>query len=55
LLGSGVVRQLPEGSVNKIRVEKAIGLAAVGVIFHDFDTAHFTAQAVQAVLLEGTR
>jgi len=53
--GSGVVRELPEGSVNKIRVEKAILLAAVGVTFHDFDTAHFTAQAVHAVLLEGTR
>jgi hypothetical protein len=53
--GSGVVRQLPDGSVNKITVEKAIRLAAVGVTFHDFDPAHFTAQAVRAVLLEGTR
>lgn len=53
--GSGALRELPEGSVNKIRVEKAIQLAAVGVTFHDFDPAHFTAQAVRAVLLEGTR
>lgn len=52
--GAGVVHELPEGSVNKIRVEKAIRLAAVGVTFHDFDPAHFTAQAVRAVLLEGT-
>jgi hypothetical protein len=40
---------------NKIRVEKAIRLAAVGVTFHDLDPAHFTAQPVRAVLLEGTR
>lgn len=53
--GSGVTGQLPDGSVNKIRVEKAIRLAAVGVTFHDFDPAHFTAQAIRAVLLEGTR
>jgi hypothetical protein len=28
---------------------------AVGVTFHDFDPTHFTAQAVRAVILEGTR
>jgi hypothetical protein len=53
--GAGAVRDLPDGSINKTRVEKAIRLAAVGVTFHDFDPAHFTAQAVRAVLLEGTR
>ena len=52
--GGGVVNELPAGSVNKIRVEKAIRLAAVGVTFHDFDPAHFTALAVRAVLAEGT-
>jgi hypothetical protein len=34
--GTGAVRELPAGSVNKIRVEKAIRLAVVGVTFHDF-------------------
>jgi hypothetical protein len=53
--GSGIAQELPDGSPNKVRVEKAMRLAAVGVTFHDFDPAHFTAQAVQAVLLEGTR
>ena len=52
--GSGVVNELPTGSVNKIRVQKAIRLAAVGVTFHDFDPAHYTALAVRAVLAEGT-
>ena len=53
--GAGAVRDLPGGSINKIRVEKAIRLAAVGVTFHDFDPAHFTAEAVRAVLREGIR
>jgi hypothetical protein len=52
--GAGVVNELPDGSVNKIRVEKAIRLAAVGVTFHDFDPAHYKALAVGAVLVEGT-
>jgi len=52
--GAGVVNELPDGSVNKLRVEKAIRLAAVGVTFHDFDPAHYTALAVRAVLAEGT-
>jgi hypothetical protein len=51
--GAGIVNELPDGSVNKIRVQKAIRLAAVGVTFHDFDPAHFTALAVRAVLAEG--
>jgi hypothetical protein len=53
--GVGLAHELPEGSVNRIRVEKATRLAAVGVTFHDFDPAHFTALAVRAVLAEGTR
>jgi hypothetical protein len=53
--GAGAVDELPQGSANRVRVGKAIRLAAVGVTFHDFDPAHFTAQAVQAVLLEGVR
>ena len=53
--GAGAVNDLPNGSVNKIRVEKAIRLLAVGVTFHDFPPAHFTAQAVDAVLREGVR
>jgi hypothetical protein len=51
--GASALRDLPAGSVNKIRVQKAIRLAAVGVTFHDFKPAHYTAQAVQAVLEEG--
>lgn len=34
---------------------KAIGLASIGVTFHDFKPAHYTAQAVQAVLEEATQ
>jgi len=36
------------------RTQKAIRLATIGVTFHDFKPAHYTAQAVQAVLEEGT-
>jgi hypothetical protein len=53
--GASALGNLPGGSVNRIRVQKAIRLASVGVTFHDFKPAHFTAQAVQAVLEEGTR
>ncbi len=53
--GSGAERSLAAHSVNRIRVQKAIRLASVGVTFHDFEPAHFTAQAVDAVLQEGTR
>ena len=53
--GASALRNLPSGSVNKIRVQKAIRLASVGITFHDFKPAHFTSQAVQAVLQEGTR
>lgn len=53
--GTGALRTLPSRSVNRIRVQKAIRLAEVGVTFHDFKPAHFTAQAVEAVLAEGTR
>ncbi len=52
--GEAALRKLPQGSANKIRAEKAIRLAAVGVTFHDFKPAHYTAQAVQAVLEEAT-
>lgn len=51
--GASAMRSLPDGSINRIRVQKAIRLASVGVTFHDFKPAHFTAQAVQAVLEEG--
>lgn len=53
--GAGAVNELPSNSVNHIRVGKAIRLAVVGVTFHDFKPAHFTAAAVQAVLDEGVR
>jgi hypothetical protein len=52
--GASALQNLANGSVNRIRVQKAIRLADVGVTFHDFKPAHFTAQAVQAVLEEGT-
>ncbi len=51
--GASALRSLPRKSVNSIRVQKAIRLARVGVTFHDFPPAHYTAQAVQAVLAEG--
>jgi hypothetical protein len=51
--GASALQKLPGDSVNRIRVEKAIRLASVGVTFHDFKPAHYTAQAVQAVLEEG--
>ena len=53
--GTGAVNELPDGSVNKIRVSKAIRLLSVGVTFHDFPPAHFTSQAADAVLLEAVR
>jgi len=53
--GAGAESDLPAGSVNRIRIYKAIRLGSVGVTFHDFEPAHFTAQAMQAVLDEGTR
>lgn len=53
--GPGAVHQLPARSANHVRVEKAIRLAVVGVTFHDFKPAHFTAQAVKAVLDGGAR
>jgi hypothetical protein len=53
--GAGAAARLSVGSANRIRVEKASKLAAVGVTFHDFKPAHFTALAVQAVLDEGAR
>jgi hypothetical protein len=53
--GASALRNLPNGPVNKIRVQKAIRLASVDVTFHDFKPAHYTAQAVQAVLEEGTQ
>lgn len=52
---AGAERDLPAGSVNRIRVYKAIRLSAVGITFHDFKPAHYTALAVQAVLDEGVR
>ncbi len=51
--GISALRKVPRGSVNSIRIQKAIKLASVGVTFHDFKPAHYTAQAVQAVLEEG--
>lgn len=53
--GASAFRKLPSDSVNRIRVQKAIRLASVGVTFHDFKPAHFTAHAVRAVLEEGTQ
>lgn len=49
--GASALRNLPNGSV----VEKAIELASIGVTFYDFKPAHYTAQAVQAVLEEATQ
>jgi hypothetical protein len=53
--GMGASHKLPNQTVNRIRVKKARNLADVGVTFHDFKPAHFTALVVQAVLEEGTR
>ncbi len=51
----GAQRDLPSGSVNRFRTYKAIRLDSVGVTFHDFEPAHYTARPMQAVLDEGTR
>lgn len=53
--GEGAANDLPANSVNRIRVEKAIKLLQVGITFHDYKPAHFTAEAVKSVLDEGTR
>ncbi len=53
--GAGAERDLPAGSVNRVRTYKAIRLGSVGITFHDFEPAHYTARAMQAVLDEGTR
>jgi hypothetical protein len=53
--GAGALRNVPHGSANSIRMQKAIKLASVGVTFHDFKPAHYTAQTLQAVLEEGIR
>ena len=53
--GPGAVNELPDGSANKVRVIKAMRLAAVAITFHDFAPAHFTARAIDAVLREGVR
>lgn len=42
-VGAGAERDLPAGSVNQIRTYKPIRLGSVGVTFHDFKPAHFTA------------
>ena len=52
---AGAEHDLPAGSVNRIRVYKAIRLGAVGITFHDFKPTHYTALAMQAILDEGAR
>jgi hypothetical protein len=50
----GALDELPAGSGNRVHAQKAIELARVGVTFHDFKPAHYTAQAVRAVLEEAS-
>lgn len=42
-----------KNSANLVKVQNAIRLATVVVTFHDFLPAHYTSQAVQAVMQEG--
>jgi len=53
--GSGALQALPEHSANRIRAQKAIALARVGVTLHDLPPAHYVAQAIHAILTEDQR
>ena len=50
--GKGALQTLPRDSANRVRAQKAIALARVGVTVHDVPPAHYVAQAVHAILTE---
>lgn len=52
--GRGALDDLPSGSANRIRADKALRLSRIAVTFHDYRPAHYTALAVQAVIEEAT-
>jgi hypothetical protein len=53
--GPGALQTLPEGSANRVRAQKAIALARVGVTLHDVSPAHYVAQAIHDILIEDQR
>jgi len=53
--GSGALQTLPEHSADRVRAQKAIALARVGVTLHDVAPAHHVAQAIHAILTEDQR
>ncbi|MDA8091746.1 MAG: hypothetical protein M0Z61_16190 [Nitrospiraceae bacterium] len=46
------MQTLPEDSANRVRAQKAISLARVGITLHDFLPAHYLSQSIQATLTE---
>ena len=50
--GSGALQTLPEHSADRVRAQKAIALARVGVTLHDVPPGHYVAQAIHAILIE---
>jgi hypothetical protein len=53
--GKGALQTLPENSPDRIRAQKAIDLARVGVTLQDEQPSHYVAQAVHAILTEGQK
>lgn len=53
--GKGALQTLPEHSANRVRAQKAVALARVGVTLHDLPPAHYVAQAIHAILTEDQR
>jgi len=50
--GPGALQTLPEHSADRVRSQKAIALAKVGVTLHDVPPAHYVAEAIHAILTE---
>ncbi len=50
--GPGALQTLPEQAANRVRAQKAIALAKVGVTLHDVPPAHYLALAIHAILTE---
>ncbi|MGD0970797.1 MAG: hypothetical protein ABSA04_05245 [Desulfobaccales bacterium] len=49
------MQTLPEHSGNRVRAQKAIALARVGVTLHGKLPAHYVARAIYAILTEEQR
>lgn len=50
--GQGALQTLPEHSANRVRAQKAVALAHVGVTLHDVPSAHYVTLAIHAILTE---